>query len=394
MALINFPILSPEQASPYTSGINNALKTMLSLKYAPDQAEAELALKKAQAQQAEAFSKLPGGYQLPGVAGQVQAIDAIGKAVGYDNPLYLQAKNAWELDQQSQRQSMAYQQALTQTLPQRILTTPGKLITEANRTAETGTPEVNLNISESNQKNKSLPSLTSSQLLKLRQYYNDNGIIDPSIMPENKESQVLNKPDSIALPSSKKGLDSKQIYDFYQLQIQKGASTSDAQKRNLFASNIEKTLNSINPDDLVRYSGAGGTTKRLIEEYALAPFGKESKEYDSYANSLNASELLAKQVRQFYGDSIQPAMAKKIEKLTNPSTWSNNPKLAKELFLNFKKILESEMSTYRNSIQNVKSYRGEEVKQNTSQITQEDLEYTAKKRGMTIEQVKQRLGIE
>jgi hypothetical protein len=130
-------------------------------------------------------------------------------------------------------------------------------------------------------------------------------------------------------------------------------SDSSARQKNLYATNIEKTLANINPDHLTQYSGANGTLSKKLEE-ARAPFGKQSKDFDNYQNSLNASQLLATQVRQFYGDSIQPDMIKRLEALTNPSSWNTNPKLAKEIFSQTKNILGQELGTYRDAMKSTR----------------------------------------
>jgi hypothetical protein len=142
----------------------------------------------------------------------------------------------------------------------------------------------------------------------------------------------------------------------YQLLTQKGTTDTDARKRNLFASNIEKTLSQINPDDLTRYAGIPGTIQKLGEEFS-APFGKESQDYKNHLKSTQAADVLATQVRQFYGDSIQPSMIERLQKITNPSMWNNNPGLAKELFNQTKNILQMEMKTYRDAMRSTSPYR-------------------------------------
>lgn len=153
------------------------------------------------------------------------------------------------------------------------------------------------------------------------------------------------------------------IQDAASLQTLKKTSDASARQKNLYASNIEKTLNQINPDDLTQYAGRPIS---LFANQVVAPFSQESTNYDNYVKSLNAANLLATQVRQFYGDSIQPYMIKRLEGLTNPANWANNPTLAKAQFDKTKQILQQEMDTYRQAIQNKAAYQN----QNTQSLMQ------------------------
>lgn len=183
---------------------------------------------------------------------------------------------------------------------------------------------------------------------------------------------------------------------------QKKTTDSNARQRNLFAANIEKTLASINTDDLVQY--AGRPFSKFANE-AVAPWGKESTNYDNYMKSYTAAQLLATQVRQFYGDSIQPSMIQRLEQLTNSATWRNNPALAKLQLDQTISILQKEMGTYREAMQGTAPYKtgdsgppatnGYQVKGRNGMITltDDDIAHTAQKHGLSVAQVKQQLGI-
>lgn len=144
--------------------------------------------------------------------------------------------------------------------------------------------------------------------------------------------------------------------DYYQLNRQKLTSDTQARNRNLFATNIEKTISYIDPEALTQFGGLKGQVK-LQREKALASVGKESEAYDKYVESLNAVKLMTKQMRQFYGDSIQPHVQENLEKLNNPSTWSTNPRLARRLFDQTKDILENELGTYRQALRSPQAYQ-------------------------------------
>lgn len=153
----------------------------------------------------------------------------------------------------------------------------------------------------------------------------------------------------------------------YNLQQQKMVTDYQTRQKTLSATNIDKTIESINPDSLVRYAGIVGSGAKTWEQ-TKAPFNQESKEYKNYTNDVKKVKLLAHQIRQFYGDSIQPAMTQAIEDMVNPATWKNNPELAKSNYNAIIDILKQETGTYRSALKNIKSYE-EQLKNNN--ITKE-----------------------
>src|SRR6202012_5134411 len=91
----------------------------------------------------------------------------------------------------------------------------------------------------------------------------------------------------------------------YERAINKGSRDAQARNTLLRAENLDKTRNSINVEDLTRYSGLKGTGKYLYES-AQAAAGKPSQDFLAHNQAVNAAALMADQMRQFYGDSIQP----------------------------------------------------------------------------------------
>lgn len=152
----------------------------------------------------------------------------------------------------------------------------------------------------------------------------------------------------------------EQYKNEYALKIQKSISDADARKKVLFATNIDKTIESINKKDLTAFAGLNGAVKLKEQEFkSTTKPGSESEQYRRYLESANKAATLGKQVRQFYGDSIQPAMLDQINKLTNPATWRNNPAIAERLFDSFTQLLKKETDTYRSSLKSKKAYEGE-----------------------------------
>lgn len=143
----------------------------------------------------------------------------------------------------------------------------------------------------------------------------------------------------------------------YELQMQKQSTDSDTRKRALFASNIDKTIESIDRKALTRYASPSGSALRKSEEIkSMLNPGSESKEYRDYLEAVGKAGMLSKQVRQFYGDSIQPQMLEKLEMLANPATWKNNPEIAMKLFDSFTDLLKKETGTYRGALRSTKEF--------------------------------------
>ncbi len=129
-----------------------------------------------------------------------------------------------------------------------------------------------------------------------------------------------------------------------------GKKTTDAAIRNKipYARNVKITMDNINPQDLVRYSGPEDRAK-LTYESIKAALGRPSPEFMAYQKALTGAKILSKQLRQFWGDSIQPAATDKIDQLTNPSEWKKNPEVALQQFNQLKQITEQELQTFLNA---------------------------------------------
>ncbi len=258
-------------------------------------------LRQAQLQQAQKDLQDPFGGQIPpGEVGQAYWLDRIGQQYGEDSSIFKNAQQALQQKTELADSLKDYRLSLTQTAGKRGATNLGKLQTERDEVAQGFVPNTNM----------STP-------------------LDPQ-----KQSTLL---------------------DQYDLQIQKSVSDTDARKKALSASNIDKTIEQINVDDLTKYAGANGALKLKLEE-GRAPLGKESESYRKYLQAQNNAKLLAKQVRQFYGDSIQPEILNKLEKVVDPATWRNNPKIAKQLFNSLANVLRRETQTYRGALKSTREY--------------------------------------
>lgn len=287
--------------------LSNQLKNKLGqvkLDYAPRMAEADLRYKNAMSQKAmQPAGGLSGG--LSGPAKDAYALELLKNKLpgGEENPIFQNAKRLFEANVAGKETLGTYRQGLANTQQARVLTPMGKL---------------------------------SNELSQIEAGFEPGSNGQAPITPERQDA-LRNK---------------------YQLAINKLSSDVDTRKKALFAENMDKTVESIVPEDLVQYSGVGGGLKLKSEE-AAAPFGEESEEYRRYQKSLSAAKLLGHQVRQFYGDSIQPAMTEAINNMVNPSSWKSNPELALQNYNAIKDILGKEKETYRGALRSEAPYVGD-----------------------------------
>lgn len=276
-------------------------------------------LLEAQAQRQQAMAQLPfGGANVPGPAGQIVGLEMVKRFYGENSPQYAAAKQAFDASMRSTGARADYENALTKSMGIRYTTPQGRQIIEQSNVSQgyspAGTP-------------------IGQPIAPGQAPYNPDAINNQ----QNTNNPILNA---------------------YKLHQMKQNVPAQVLNRNLFASNIEKTFNNLNPDDLTSYAGLKGVTDRA-KDAALAASGNAPTRYVKYQQALTASNLLAKQVRQFYGTSITPEMDNQLNSLTNPGTWINNPQIAKAKFNKFKSILGQEMQTYRQATQGTGIYTGQ-----------------------------------
>jgi hypothetical protein len=262
------------------------------------------ALRQAQAKKLQQESEAPlGGAVVPGALGQALWLHKIKQEYGEKSPQFQDAKRAFDAELEQKQYLNQYRNALTENAGKRFSTNLGKQEQEIKE-------------------------------------------IEEGHVPGTGGKQELNPTDQQAM------------LDRYKLNRQKGISDTQTRQRALFASNVDKTLAEINPEDLTQYGGIKGQAKLKTDELA-AGLGSPSEGYQKYQKALTLSTLLAKQVRQFYGDSITPGVQEKLAMLTSPASWKNDPVTALGNFKTFKNILQKETETYRGGLKNTKEYEGE-----------------------------------
>ncbi len=283
------------QMAQETGQLNNegqSTENYLQRLYGERKARAGIDLMEAQAENQRS------GGDLTGLAREVSGIESLKDS----NPeAYEKAKHAFNTRLKLQEGLLNYRNQLSDTAPKRASTQLGKIGLEKQEMEEGYLPG----------SNKTIP------------------------LSKDEQASLLNR---------------------YDLQQQKLTSDVDTRKRALFASNIDKTLNSININDLTQYAGLAGKLQQKVAT-GQALTGEENKKYEDYQKALVGAKLLSKQVRQFYGDSITPQVQEKLNELTNPATWANNPKIAKSNFEAFSNILKKETQTYRNALKGASEFK-------------------------------------
>lgn len=259
----------------------------------------------AQAKRNEELAGLPfGGREMPGAAGRALAVEMIKRKYGENSTEYREAKSLYDLDKQRAQQTINYQQSLMDSQGKRYATQEGKLAQE-----------------ESEIENGKMPGTSAA------------GKPGVQLSPEQQ----------------------KRLSGFYKLKQLKDVTDTKVRERILYSKNMDKTMDNLNVDHLTTYSGLQGTRDLAKDTFASAK-GEIIPRYEAYKESLTAAQTLAKQVRQFYGDSITPGVQEGLKKLTNPTSWLENPRVAKARFNRFKHILKTESKTFTDAAKNADIY--------------------------------------
>lgn len=267
--------------------------------------EAEIANKMSNTARQNALLQQPfAGRQLPGAGGEALGLEMLKQQYGENSPVYQNAINAYNQQQKAGNQLMDYRQSLMES--------------QAKRSA--------------------------SPLAKMAMEQSD---IERGFMPGTTREGIGGQP---ITPESQRDLKNQ-----YKLKLLKDVTDPKLRERALFATNMEKTINRLNPADLTYYSGPKGQAQLRIDQ-AKSASGKTVPEYKRYKESLTSANTLAKQVRQFYGDSITPSVQEGLKELTNPTNWLDNPEVAMARYNQFINILDTESDTFFDALHNSSVY--------------------------------------
>jgi len=243
-----------------------------------------------------------GGKIPPGSIGQAIWVDMIGKQYGSNSPQYIAAKTAYDTDLHKEQTLDAYY---------------NKLLSTADKRA-------------------------SSPLAKVDQDLED---AQEGFMPGTGRTKPIS------------GNEQQDIVNTLMLDRQKKVSDYQTRAKTLYAKNIEATIGQIDSKDLTQYGGLNGQLK-LKADTAAASVGRPPDRYLNYQKAVTNAQLMAKQVRQFYGDSIQPSVGEELNYLSNPVSWTNDPKTALTRYNAFIKTLGIETGTYTRALKSPSAYEG------------------------------------
>lgn len=279
--------------------------------FAPQQAQANLDLAKAHAN----YFNMGGG--LSGTAKEAVGLEKIKQAFGEASPQYQTAKRAFDLKQTSQQILNENRQMLTESAPKRFSTNLGKTILEQQDIGSGYSPGTG-------------PYSLGDVPLKSKR-----GEVVPGA-PSDQDIETGNLSDE----------SQKALQEAYKMNLYKKNTDPSLRKQAVYAANAHKTIQAIDPDALTTYAGINGQIQKARDAFVTSQ-GYSVPRFEKYQENARAADLLAHQIRQFYGDSIQPSMLEKIESFTNPSAIASNPQLAKKNYQAFIKILENETDTIR-----------------------------------------------
>ena len=162
----------------------------------------------------------------------------------------------------------------------------------------------------------------------------------------------------------------QQLLNQYKLKLSKETTDSTLRQKTLFANNIDKTLKLIDVDALTKYSGPQGKAK-MIADQTKAITGKAPESYLKFQDAIVQAQTLAKQYRQTFGDSVSPRVLEAINDLTNPSSLTTSPEVAKSKFKALEKLLKAETKTFKGALNSTKEYEDEEISEEIKQYSGE-----------------------
>lgn len=281
--------------------LQNALRSM-QLQQTPQKFEEEMqskqmqdALRRAQIQKMEREGQLPfGGKMAPGAIGQTQWLDAIKKEYTEESPQYKLALEAYTKELETKDALNDYRKILGNLSNKRFASPLGK---------------IGLELEE----------------------------LDKGILPGSGGETKLTPEEQ------------ERIKDKYDLDILKKTTDPAIRMKVADARNVDIALGRVNVDDLTQYGGASGQT-RLRRDMLQAALGNTPERYQRYQLSKTYVDTAAKQLRKFYGTSIQEAEVQRINELVNPASWFVDPETAKKKFHAAKDIFESETKTFANAL--------------------------------------------
>ena len=141
----------------------------------------------------------------------------------------------------------------------------------------------------------------------------------------------------------------------YKLQIQKNTTDQPTRTSSLQGTNLLKSINASDIDALTKYSGPMGAAQ-LKSDQAKDLAGKPTEKYLKYLEALQAVQLEAKELRQFFGDSITPEAANAIYEMVNATSLTRSPEAAKRMIQKSRDTIKKQVKTFQDALKSIEPY--------------------------------------
>jgi len=305
------------------------------------------------------LSKYYGQLHPSGDVANALYVEQIGRTQGYDSPAYINAKAAHDLSLANRNSMIDWRGTQQQLAPFRVTSALGRSIAEG-------------------QGRGALDILPRTPGGSPRGAVSQQGQQAPQGVQTPQGGQL-----GTGAPAMHRG---QQWYDaegnpvyppgaYDEQDGQQPVGQSDMQQ-----DGQPQTPEGVDPEVADAYEREKGAVDRLNDEYK-AQKGQAPERFKEFQDSMTAAEILADQVRSFYGTSVQPSIIKRLEKLTNPSSWIKTPEIAEQNFNALVKILKSEGETYKESVRSpVKFKRKEAMQQQSNETEQQSQTVTIRNR--------------
>lgn len=171
----------------------------------------------------------------------------------------------------------------------------------------------------------------------------------------------------------------KSALDVYRRKKEKDVIPQPLQISKVKAEMIEPTIEGIVPEEAFIYSGAEGLKNRVQDMYASSQ-GRAPERYIKYKQHRQRLTFLAKQYRNFLGDSVSPSVQEALDTLVRPESFWNSPEVAIAAYNTAIDILNKEMDILNKAATIYQPKTGTPRKEKTlSEMSTEEL--LAMKRG-------------
>jgi len=193
---------------------------------------------------------------------------------------------------------------------------------------------------------------------------------------------------------------SSEMAEQFKNKILKDTTTSQNLNKIQFGAQVEQTFENMRPYEkyMEHYTGISGRTRLAKDTIEAQKTGRASPELIGYQQYMAHATSAARQMRQYWGDSIQPEAMKEIDALANPASWFTTPEMARATLNATMSNFNSELRQRRSAAKSSDLYSPNQpgVKEFAAPSTTPsaaDIAFTAKKHGISEEDVKRRLGI-